>query len=71
MSPSVENLVVFLWLQKIHEGLPALIKQRYGAELHNKTLASSKPEISQALDSLIEELKSSSDAKIMCAHIYQ
>ena len=69
MSPSMENLVVFLWLQKIHEGLPALKKQRYGAELRNKTLASIKPEISQALDSLIEEFKSSSDAKIMRAHI--
>ena len=58
MSPSLENVVVYLWLQRIHEGLPALIKQRYGAELRNKTLASIKPEISQALDSLLEELRS-------------
>lgn len=65
MSPTVENVVVFLWLQKIHEGLPALVKQRYGAELRNQTLASIKPEISQALDSLLDELKSNNDAKIM------
>ena len=65
MSPSLENLVVFLWLQRIHDGLPALVKQRYGAELRNKTLASIKPEISQALESLLDELRSTNDARVM------
>ena len=65
MSPSLENLIVFLWLQRIHDGLPALVKQRYGAELRNKTLASIKPEISQALESLLEELQSTADARVM------
>ena len=71
MTPSMENVVVFLWLQRIHEGLPALIKQRYGAELRNKTLASIKPEISQALDSLLEELKSNNESRIMRLQISQ
>ena len=44
ITPSIENTIVLLWLQ------------RYGAELRNKTLASIKPEISQALDSLLDEL---------------
>ena len=26
MTPSLENTVVFLWLQRIHPGLPALVK---------------------------------------------
>ena len=65
LSPSLENLIVFLWLERIHVGLPGLVKQRYGSELRNKTLASIKPEISQALDSLLDELKSSEDVKVM------
>ena len=63
MSPTIENTVVFLWLQMIHPGLPALVKQKYGAELRRKTLASLKPEISIALSSLLDELRSVEEAK--------
>ena len=64
-----EELSPSRWLQRVHEGLPSLIKQRYGAELRNKTLASIKPEISQALDSLLDELRSTEDAKVMRTHM--
>ena len=64
MSPTLENLVVLLWLQQLHTGLPAIVKQKYGADLRSKTLASLKPEISLALPSLLEEAKSS-DAHVM------
>ncbi len=64
ITPTVENVIVLTWLERIHDGLPALIKQRYGAELRNKTLASIKPEVSAALDSLLEELKSTDDSRI-------
>ena len=64
ITPTLENVIVLTWLERIHEGLPALIKQRYGAELKNKTLASIKPEISAAMDSLLIELKSSEDSRI-------
>ena len=43
------------------------MKQRYGAELRNKTLASMKTEISQAISSLLEELASIEDAKVFRA----
>ena len=33
ISPTLENVVVLMWLQRIHVGLPNLVKQRYGAEL--------------------------------------
>lgn len=46
VSPSLENTIVFLWLQLIHPGLPLFVKQKYGSEVGNKTLASLKPEIS-------------------------
>ena len=65
LSPTLENTIVFLWLKLIHPGLPLLVKQKYGSELRNKSLASLKPEISQALASLLEELRSIEDTKAM------
>lgn len=61
----MENFVVLTWLRLLHPELPKLVKQRYGTELRARTLASIKPEISQALDSLLEELRTSEDAKAM------
>jgi len=58
MSPTLENLVVLLWLQQIHPNLPNVVKQKYGADLRARTLASLKPEISLAIDSLMDEAKS-------------
>ena len=63
ITPSIENTIVVLWLQLIHPGLPQLVKQKYGSELRNKTIASIKPEISQALPSLLDELRSLEEAK--------
>ncbi|CAG2247130.1 unnamed protein product [Mytilus edulis] len=67
MTPSLENFVVLTWLRLIHTDLPKLVKQRYGTELRSRTLSSIKPEVSQALDSLLEELRNSDDAKVMRA----
>ena len=64
MTPTWENTVV-LWLQMIHPGLPLVVKQRYGTELRNQSLASLKPEISIALGSLLDELRSIEDSKVM------
>ena len=44
MSPTLENMIVLTWLRLVHPNLPNLVKQRYGTE------------ISQALESLLEEL---------------
>ncbi len=65
LTPTLENTVVLLWLQLVNTGLPQLVKQRYGAELRNKSLASLKPEISQALPSLLDEIRSIEDTKAM------
>ena len=65
VSPTLKNLVVLTWLRLVHPDLPSLVKQRYGTELGSKSLASLKPEISQALDSLLEEVKNNADAKIL------
>lgn len=63
LCPSLENVIVLTWLRLLHPGPPKLFKQRYGMELRSRTLASIKPEISQALESLLEELQTSEDAK--------
>ena len=65
ISPSLENMVVLTWLRLINPALPKLIKQRYGTELRSRTLASIKPEISQALESLLDEIASADTAKVM------
>ena len=65
LSPSLENTIVFLWLQLVHPGLPNLVKQKFGSELRHQTLATLKPEISQSLQSLLDELRSIEDTKVM------
>ena len=65
LSSSLENLVVLLWLRLNHKDLPRLMKQHYGTEFQSKTLASIKPEISQVLDSLTDEVLTFQDAKTM------
>ena len=65
LTPSLENVIVLTWLHFIHVDLPNLVKQRYGTELRSRTLASIKPEISQALDSLLDELHSTTDSRVL------
>jgi len=64
-SPTLENMVVLTWLKLIHKDLPRLVKQRYGTELRSRTLASIKAEISIAMKSLLDEIRSFEDAKVM------
>ena len=65
LSPTLENLIVLTWLRLIHPSLPALVRQRYGTELRTKTIASIKPEISLAMESLLEEIQALNDSKVM------
>ena len=44
----IENTTVVLWSQYLNPGLPQLVKQRYGTELRNRSLASIKLEISHS-----------------------
>jgi hypothetical protein len=71
LTPTLENFIVLTWLRLIHIDLPKLIKQRYGTELRSRTLASIKPEISLALDSLLNELSTSDEAQVMRAGFNQ
>ena len=64
-TPTLENVIVLTWLTLIHPDLPRLVKQRYGTELRSRTLATLKSEISKALDSLLDELRNTEDARAM------
>ena len=59
MSPTIENMIVLRWLELIHPGLPALVKQKYATNLRAVTLASIKAEVSLALPALLEEINNS------------
>lgn len=61
ITPTIQNTIVVLWLERVHVGLPSLIQQKYGPELRNKSLASLKSEISLAMQSLLLELQQSED----------
>jgi hypothetical protein len=69
LSPPLKYMLVLTWLRFIHRELPNLVKQRYGTELRSQTLASLKPEISQALGSLLDEIHSAADAKVLRASL--
>ena len=69
LTPTPENFVVLTSLRLIHPSLPRLVKQRYGTELRSRTLTSIKPEISQALSSLLKEIHASDDARILRAAV--
>ena len=53
LTPTLENMVVLTWFKVLHSDLLALVRRRSGTVLRSKTLASLKPEISLALDSLL------------------
>ena len=53
------------WLRLLEPELLKLVKQWYGTELRSRTLASIKPEMAQALPSLLDEASAAGDAKVM------
>ena len=71
ITPSPENMIVLTWLRLVNPDPPPpppnLVKQRYGTELRSRSLASLKPEISQPLDSLLEEIRTAADSKVLRA----
>lgn len=70
LTPTLSNALVALWLHSIHKSLPALVKQRYSAELRSKTLMSVRIDISESLNSLLSELHGETAASIARASTY-
>ncbi|KAK6194704.1 hypothetical protein SNE40_000287 [Patella caerulea] len=57
MSPTVERLAVLKWMELIHPGLPALVKRTFAYDLQRMTLKDMQPQIADAIDGFLEELK--------------
>ena len=71
VTPTLENMIVLRWLQLINPDLPKIVKEKYSTDLRTRTLASLKPEISMALDSLLSSIQFENDAKLMRSTLYQ
>lgn len=56
LTPTLLNVAVIVWLDAVHRGLPALVKQRFAIPLRNTTIYSIRTEISDAIPSLLQEL---------------
>ena len=68
LSPTLENFVVLTGLRLIHPDLLAFVEIQYGTEVRSQTLTSTKPDISQALDSLLEEIYAIAESSVMFCH---
>ena len=69
MSPTLENIIVMIWLKLVHKDLPSKVRTKYATELRSRTLASIKPEISLALDALLEDVYERRDLRAMRAGV--
>ena len=56
MTPTLENLIICLWLKTVHPSLPQLVKTKYATQLKNCTIASIREEISASIRELLNEL---------------
>ena len=65
LTPTLENFYCTHLVTACASWPPKLVTQRYETELRSRTLASIKPEISQALQSLLDEISATEDAKVM------
>lgn len=57
LSPTVERLAVLRWMELIHPGLPALVQRTFAFDLQRMTLKDMQPQIVDALDGFLEELR--------------
>jgi hypothetical protein len=58
ISPTVERLAVFRWLELIDARLPMLVARTFATDLESRTLKDIQPQIANAMDSLLEQLRS-------------
>ena len=65
MTPMIENLLTYMWLERVHPGLPKLVQLRFSTELRSRTLASLKDEVSQSMSSMLEELRTAQTQQLM------
>ena len=57
MSPSLERMAVLRWLELIHPSLLSLVMRTFAYDLQRMTLKDLQPQICDALDGFLEELR--------------
>jgi hypothetical protein len=57
MSPTVERLAVLRWMELIHPKIPAMVQRTFSYDLQRSTLKDLQPQIADALDSFLEEIR--------------
>ena len=67
MTPTVDRLIINIWLNLIHPGLPALVSRVYAHDLQKRSLKDDQPQICEAMDELLAELNSQDDAHVNLA----
>ena len=58
ISPTVERMAVLRWMEVIDPDLPAYVARAFAHDLQNMTLKDLQPQIVDALDSFLEEIRS-------------
>jgi hypothetical protein len=58
MSPTVYRLAVLRWMELIDPKLPAIVQRSFANDLQSKSLKDLQPQICDALDGFLEELRS-------------
>ena len=56
-TPTLQNILVAIWLNIINPALPQLVKQRFSTELRSNTVFSIREEISDSIPALISEME--------------
>ena len=57
LTPTIQNILVAIWLNIINPALPALVQQRFSTELRNNTVYTIRDEISDSIPVLIAEMQ--------------
>lgn len=64
LSPTVERLAVLRWLELLHPKLPKLVQLKYAFDLQKYSLRDLQEQISDNVDSLLEELRTSEELQV-------
>ncbi len=67
MTPTIERLVVNMWMSRIDARLPAYVSRVYAHDLQKRSLKDIQPQICDAMVELLSELNAQDDATVNLA----
>lgn len=68
MSPTTERLAVLRWMDLLHPKLWRLVQRTYAYDLNRSSLKDVQEQVSENIDSLLEELKNNEDLNVCRVH---